>query len=235
MMARFETFERDIKLATAGMEPDAINAMLAKFARAELARVIASGEGTPLYDRFVNGRHGAAEETVVAPGPIVYVFNWWKVIIVAALEELKAASPRKTGRYQDSFVVLVNGKPVTSFDDIPSQAEVIITNVRPYTRKIFTGSMPKMTVPARNFDKARNRLYRRLTRQMLNAQVKFLSLPGGIHPLVPYILKVGQKQVAAAQNNRSSAFRAGRRFLAGRPDRSAGAALTYPSLVMNLL
>lgn len=234
-MARFETFDRDIRVATAGMEPEAVSAMLAAFARAELARVIQSGEGSPLYDRFVNGRPGLVEDDVVPPGPIVYVFNWWKVIIVAALEALKAASPRKSGRYQDSFVVIVDGRPVASFDDIPSQAEVIITNVQPYTRKIFTGAMPAMTVPARNFDKARTALFRQVGRPMLNAQVKFLTLPGGIHPLAPYILKGGQKPRAAALTNRSRAFREGRRFLGGRQDRVAGQPLTYPSLVMNLV
>src|SRR6185369_10254520 len=97
-MAGMEFFERDLRLATAGLEPDAINAALAKFARAELAKTIAGG-APQQYEKFVNGRAGAVEESVKAPGPIVYVFTNWSLVINAALQELQKRSPRRSGRY----------------------------------------------------------------------------------------------------------------------------------------
>ncbi|TPJ60826.1 hypothetical protein [Mesorhizobium sp. B2-6-1] len=206
-MASFATFERDLKVATAGLEPAAINAAVAKFAREEIARVVASGEGSPNFDRYVNGRAGAAEESVQAPGPILYVFNWWADIITAALEELVKRSPRKSGRYARSFLVVVGGRTVvTDFTKLRGDAEVIIFNPQPYTRRIETGSM-SLSVPARHFETARGALRRRFGNSY-RVEMKFVEVPSGISTMAPYRLRTGER---------------------------AGAMLTYPALVMNAL
>ncbi len=57
-MAGFEAFDREIRLATAGFEPEAINAMLATFARQELAKVQAQG-ASKAYDLFCERSAGA--------------------------------------------------------------------------------------------------------------------------------------------------------------------------------
>src|SRR4051812_26651390 len=131
----FEFFERELRVATAGVEPAAINAMLARYAKEELARALAEG-ASPIYDRYVNGRRGAVEESVQAPGPIVYVFTNWPLIINTALEELRKRAPRKSGRFASSFIVLANQNLVTDYRAIPADAEVIITNTQPYVRRI---------------------------------------------------------------------------------------------------
>ncbi|WP_065091636.1 hypothetical protein [Rhizobium leucaenae] len=233
-MAKFETFDRDIKIATAGLSQDAISAALAKFAKAELARVIQSGEGSKAYARFVNGSAGLAEEAVKAPGPIVYVFSWWQGIIQDALTALIAASPTKTGRFVRSFVVIVNGRLVTDFSEIDTGSEVIITNAQPYVRKIQVGAM-KMSVPPRIFDQARKALFAKYTQQFLSCQVTFLNIESGVHPLIPYVLKGHQRTVAVRKSSRSSAHRAGRTTLARRKDTVAGQPLTYPALVLNMV
>jgi len=230
-MARFETFDRDIKLATTGIEPDAVNAMLAKFARDELAAVIASGEGSGNYDRFVNGRAGAPEETVEAPGPILYTFSWWKDFVEAAVEQLQAFSPRASGRYASSFIVLANQKLVTSFDDIPAGAEIIITNFQPYVRKIEVGAM-KMSVPDRVFDRARLALNRRFGNSF-RVESTFLDIGGGVHEGMPYILKGHYTRMRAARIANPARF-AGRSF-PKRRDMEAGQPITYPALVVNMI
>lgn len=231
---KFEFFDRAITVATEGLSQEAISAALAKMAKEELGKAIQSGEGSRFYERYVNRVKDAPEESVSAPGPIVYDFVWWQAVINEALAGLKEYSPRKSGRYQDSFIVLADQRPVTNFDDISADAEIIITNVQPYTRKIQVGAM-KMSVPPRLFERARQRMFRRFGQSFISVQVKFLNLPTGLHSLVPYILTGHQRTIAAKAVARSSAHRAGRTTLARRKDTEAGKPLTYPSLVINLV
>lgn len=219
----FETFERDLRLATAGLQPAEINKRLAAFARSELAAVIASGEGSANYDRFVNGREGAAEETVQAPGPILYVFNWWQVIISAAQEELEKRSPRKSGRYAGSFIVISNGQLVTDYAALPGNAEVIITNFQPYVRriegrdrKVFAGA--KLAL-ARRFGNS----YR--------VETQYLSIAAGVHPSIPYILKGAYAARRNARLANPGQFR-DQKF-PRRKDQEPGQPITYPALIIN--
>ncbi|QRY68194.1 hypothetical protein JVX98_28315 [Ensifer sp. PDNC004] len=212
-MARFDTFDRQISLATTEIAPDQISAELAKFARQQLAEAIQSGAATPVYELFVNGRRGVSEEAVEAPGPILYEFSWWRVVIRYALDALVKNSPRQSGRFASSFIVIVDGKVVTEFEDILPSAEVIITNAQPYVRKVQVGAM-QMSVPARMFDKAKTSLVRRYGAQNFNFEIRFLDLGAGLHPLIPYRLKRNQ----------------------GRgKDRQAGTPITYPAIIMTMV
>src|SRR4051794_12782640 len=100
MATSFQTFARDLQLATAGLEPAAIAAQLARFARSELAGAIQRGEASRIYAKFVNGRAGAPEESVIPPGPILYVFSQWGPVLEYALKYLEGRSPKKSGKYQ---------------------------------------------------------------------------------------------------------------------------------------
>lgn len=231
---KFEFFDRAIAVATQGLSQEAISVALAKMAKEELAKVIQSGEGSRFYERYVNRVKGAPEESVSAPGPIVYEFVWWQAVINEALSGLKEYSPRKSGRYQESFIVLSDQQLVTNFGEITADAEIIITNVQPYTRKIQVGAM-KMTVPPRLFDRARQRMFRRFGQSFISVQVKFLNLPAGLHRLVPYVLQGHQQRASAKASGSSGAHRIGRYPNARRKDTEAGRALTYPSLVINLV
>jgi len=230
-MAKLETFDRDLRLAIADVEPDRINAALAKFAREELERVIQRGEGSPAYKRYVNQIEGAPETSVKAPGPIIYQFVWWKPVILFALAELQKRSPRKSGRFASSFIVISGGKIVLDFDDIDADAEVIVTNFQPYVRKAEAGLL---NVPRRRIFDGTKRLINSRYNEVVTAETRFLNISPGLHPQIPYILKGGAGLRAASQSRRSSAFRSGRRFLAPRKDTAAGQALTYPSIVLNL-
>lgn len=204
-MAGMDFFERDLRLATAGLEPQQVSAALAKFARAELGKAIAAG-ASPQYDRYVNGRLGASEESVIAPGPILYVFTNWSLVINSAIEELKRRAPRRSGRYAGSFVVVVGGRTVvTDFSRLRPDAEVIIFNPQPYTRKIETGYNGP---GARHFDLSRRTLNSRF-KGAFEFEMKYVDIPGGISPLAPYRLKRTTKR------------------------RAAGTPLTYPALIIN--
>lgn len=210
MATGFEGFDRQIAFATDGIAPENIAKELAKFARAELAKAIAAG-ASPNYDRYVNGRQGAPEESYQAPGSILYVFSNWPLVINAALAELQKRSPRRSGRFASSFVVLANQTVTTDYGSIPATAEVIIFNAQPTSRKAEVG---RLGIPARRlFDGTKSALSRRF-REGFAFQTMFVNIKAGVHPLVPYILKGSQGR---------------------RRDRQAGSPLSYPTIVINAL
>jgi len=241
-MARFETFDRDIRLATAGLSDDDISREVAIFARTSVAELIRTGEASSNYARFVNGQEGAPEEAFdvrsrAMPGPILYEFSWWQEVITDGLAELVKRSPRRSGRYAQSFVVLANQQPVTSYHDIPGNAEVIIFNAQPYTRKIEVGAMT-MSVAPHHFDSANAALRRKYGAQgPFSIMTRFLTIRPGVDPRVPYVLK---GQYAGRYNAQRAAIRAGASIssanrLARRKDRDVGQPISYPALVINLV
>lgn len=212
-MARVTPIERELKIATTDLDPAAIAALLARTARAELAIVIADGSGSPDYVRFVNGREGVAEEAVQVPGPILYVFSSLAEVAQYALAVCIARSPVRSGRYKDSWFVLVNGQ-VADPANLPAGAEIVITNDQPYARKIDAGHM-RMSVPPGIIESARQAVMKRYG-NLVFAERRLVSLAGG------YVLK--------------GRFRRGRRAGSRRKlqkDAQAGAQLTYPALVIN--
>lgn len=210
MPSTISLFDRELKLATADLEPAAINAALARFAKSSVAEVVRSGQASEHYDRFVNGRLGAPEESVQAPGPIVYEFVNWAVIIGGALEELRRRAPRRSGRYAESFIVIAGGRVITDFSAISGGSEVAILNRQPYSRKIETGANKS---GARHFDLAKAAFNRRFSGAFV-AQMLFLNVGAGVAPGVPYILKGSQGR---------------------RKDRQSGQPITYPALVINVV
>lgn len=207
MPSGFEFFERDLTVATAGMAPDEINRTVAKYARQALAGAIAEGIASPQYERYVNGVRGASEDTFRAPGAIVYQFINWPVIINAAIEELQRRVPRKSGRYSGSFIVIAGGHVATNYSAIGLDAEVIIVNYQPYTRRLDSSR----SHGRRHFLLAYHALRRRFGDVFRITNV-YLNIGSGIHPSIPYILKGSQGR---------------------RKDRQAGSPLTYPAIVIN--
>ncbi|UPT99370.1 hypothetical protein J4G48_0015505 [Bradyrhizobium barranii subsp. apii] len=214
-MPRISTFAKDLQLATAGIAPENIGKELAAFARSELAKAIQEGEGSERYERYVNGRLGAQEETVVPPGPILYVFHWWREIVEFVLQTAVERSPEKSGDYKKSWFIMTPGGVVKSFDDIPINSTVVLTNNRPYARKIDVGHM-RMTVPPGIVEDVRRAVMARFGNFVI-AKRTMIPLPGG------YVLK--------------GHFRRGYRPFARtklRPDTMAGAQMTYPALVLSM-
>lgn len=209
MAAGFEHFDRELRVALAGSEPEAMRRELAAFARMSVAAVVASGQATPDYERFVNGRAGAVEESVELPGPITYVFTNWTLAVETALAELIRRVPRKSGRYSRSFIVISGGAEVTDYDDIAPGGEVVILNSQPYTRKMEVGENGEGG--DRHFDLARGAFNRRFS-GAFRATVQFLKVSGGLRPDMPYILKQGGRS--------------------RRKDRQAGQPITYPALIL---
>ena len=208
-MARPRAFDRELRLATAGLEPQAVSRLLAQFARQELAKVQASGEAPQHYVRSVNGRIGTLEESVIPPGPIVHSFNALPEVAQYALAFAKERSPVRSGRFKNSWFVMVNGRQIANLEEIPLDGELILTNDQPYSRKIEVGHM-KMRVPPGIVEDTRQAVMRRFG-NIVAAQKRFIPLQR------PYILKRGSQRRGRADK-----------------DRSGGRELTYPALVVSL-
>jgi hypothetical protein len=224
-----QTFSRDLKIATAGLEPKAIKAKLVSVAKSSLAEALQSGEGSPDFVRIVNGVVGEDEDKVVLPGPIVYQFNWISDVAVYAVAFLKARwkviGPPKGGHYQTSFFVLADGHEIT-LADVEKYSEIAIINEQPYARKVQVGSKG-FSVPKGLFENCRQSIFRKFGSGLFNVEVKYVTLSGG------YVLKGRAGKKKAKQNLQSSAFRAGRGTLAARKDTAAGQPLRYPALVIS--
>jgi hypothetical protein len=181
-MARVTPIDRELRIATADIDPQAIAALLASTAREALADAIASGAGSPDFTRYVNGREGVLEDAVVPPGPILYEFNRLNDIVGWTLDFLRERSPVRSGRYRASHFVLANGRQVDP-DRIPPGVEIVITNDQPYARKIQIGAM-MMSVPPGIYEDARQFVQRNFG-QLVAVQLRFVPLAGG------YVLKRG--------------------------------------------
>lgn len=185
-MARPQAFERELKLATAGLEPAAIAGELAAFAKRSLAAAQQAGEAPERYVRIVNGRIGAPEESVIPPGPIIYDFNWLAEVVEYGLAFAAARSPVRSGRYKRAWFAMVNGQRAGNLTEIPGDAEVIITNDVPYARKIEVGHM-KMQVPPGIVEDTRQAIMRRFG-NIVVVERKFVELAGA------YVLRRGRRR-----------------------------------------
>lgn len=210
---RIDQLDRHLFMATEGVSPKNLAKDLAAFARSSLRELINEGAASDRYDRFVNGRLGADEDSVIPPGPIYYRFHWWNEVVEYAMETLQQRSPMRKGRYKNSFAVMADGRYITDIARIPAWAEVTIVNTQPYARKIEVGHM-KMSVPHGVVEDSMILIRRRFGNlvQMKKAMIK---IPNG------YILKgVFTKGVRKASRTKL------------RRDTQAGAEMTYPAIKM---
>lgn len=218
-MPRLQSFARDVQLATAGLSIQAIAPALAAFARSELQAAISSGEGSSSYDKYVSGVFGADESTVKDPLVIVYDFRWWREIVEFALQTLVQNSPRKKGRFQQSWVVMANGIAVSNWADISIGTKVFLVNTQPYARKIDTGFQD--TKGYLGIDRAR-RATMSIFGNIVDARGTMIELPNGPAP-APYILRGRFKRGSRPFSRRKL-----------RPDTQRGAAMKYPALRLEM-
>lgn len=212
----FQTFAKDIQLATAGLAPESIGAELARFAKEERDAAIARGEASRIFDIYVNGVRGAPEEAVRAPGPILYVFSYWEPILDFAREALARRSPRLSGQYIDSQVVMVGGQVLRPDAPIAANERVMLVPTVPYARKIEVGHM-HMSVPRYVVYDAAVAVAERFggSKGALQVDMQMVQIPNG------YILK-GVFRRGVRPHSRRGLKR----------DTRAGARMTYPAIVM---
>jgi hypothetical protein len=122
------------------LSQDALSKRLADATRRARDELIEQGKASPRYRTFVDGRESQDVDHVKTA--ILYEFDYLADAIGFLIGYLRTASPVASGRYRDSFMIAIDGRPVraTEFDPtkVPQDAEVIIYNPQPYSRKVDT-------------------------------------------------------------------------------------------------
>ena len=203
------------------------SSLLARIARQDVARLQAQGRASLDYTIFVDGRKGAAPETVKPGGAIVYQFSSLKDATGFALGYLIGRSPvgtnsKSPGRYRKSWVVFVNWR-LWSGDlaNMPRDAEVAIVNTQPYHRKL---EMTRGGIKA-NLTYLCKELVQKKYKNVRASHV-FLELPNGPAP-APYVLKGGFVSRRQFLNSRGRAIKFGKAKFSKKGD-----AMTYPAVIL---
>lgn len=147
-MARLQSISEQFRIARQETA-EATHQVLVAVAKREHARVMATDPRPATFRRYVDGREGVAEEEVSAFGVILYEYPRLDVVVayaLAALRERSPVGPPEMGHYRDGHQLFIAGSPAAGMSAWRPGEEVMITNLRPYARKIELGSMT-MTVP----------------------------------------------------------------------------------------
>lgn len=223
-MAR-SAFEQVITLQLDRFSPEQAKRRHIEIARRGLAAFMARQQERPAYRIEVDGRPAANEEQVKPFGLIIYRFMRMPQVGRFAISTAREISPVQSGRYKKSWFLIADSAEVSENAIPESVQRIILTNDQPYARKIHVRGASIRGVPPGIVERVRQMVLRRYG-AIVNANIEFLTLSGG------YVLRGGAPRKAAAQNRRSSAFRAGRTHLRGRADTGKGKNLTYPALVL---
>jgi hypothetical protein len=141
---------RELSLASMGLTGDAFRRFHAELAQKELQRVLNDSRGAagrePYYLQFVDGRQGAALDSVKLGGVIEFTFDHIAEIATEAWELLKQLSPvdrspdARAPAYRDHHAIFINGAEVKDLSGLKPGDEVLFANLLPYARKIEQGS-----------------------------------------------------------------------------------------------
>lgn len=126
--------------------------LIVKTAKTEHAKVYHGSPRPASFERFVDGRKGAVEETVKATGVILYTYSYLDLVAQFAMETLYRLSPVLSGTYRLSHTLFLNNLAVANLKGFKSGDEVTISNPVPYARKIEVGRMT-MSVPGHVYER----------------------------------------------------------------------------------
>jgi len=142
---RIESLDREIELILSNdLSPKARSARLAEFAKVELGAAETRNRRAlgyvPPHETFVDGRQGAAVESVRADGTIVFEFELIETALAVIAEMLIVASPFKTGQFQSSIALFADGDEIAPGQKLPPNVlEWAFVPSVPYARKIEKG------------------------------------------------------------------------------------------------
>lgn len=141
-MARLSAFQAvvDVRSRFTGEGRRRLHVELAEAAIADADARNEAAVGEPLeHIVIVDGREGAALNSVREGGIIAAVWPFHLPVIDFAWATLAALSPYRTGRYQAGHIMLVDGVEHIPGDPVSPTAEVIFVNLLPYARRIEHG------------------------------------------------------------------------------------------------
>jgi hypothetical protein len=127
-------------LISENLSPKARSAALAEFAKeqlteAETANAVATGT-KPRHETYVDGQQGGSVDLVKPDGEIIFDFDLMTDVLRWIDKMLIEFSPVKTGRYQHSNKLFVDGHEVDPSGVIPHGTEYVLMNTQPYAEEI---------------------------------------------------------------------------------------------------
>lgn len=145
---RFTPFDRAAVLRAAkGETPEQQSKRHAAFARGALADAQAINKRAlgvvPPHETYVDGRAGAAPESVKPGGVIVFEFDLYDDMFEWIGNMLLEHAPVRSGRYAQSFAFFADGVEVAPGAALPQAGEYVFINTQPYARKIERGLSPQ--------------------------------------------------------------------------------------------
>jgi hypothetical protein len=203
-------FEEVIRLRMKEFSPEAARKHHIAIARQGLADFLARQDVKPDIALEVDGMPATSEESVKPFGIITYRIIRIKQVVLFALEEARRLSPRRSGRYRDSWFALAGHKEI-DVEALPPGVPVTVTNDQPYSRKINVGADGFERYAPPGIVEKVTQLVKRRYGAIVDVRIDYLQLQGG------YTLKRSQR-------------RKGRRNF--RSDALKGMALTYPALTI---
>lgn len=229
--ARIDSIATDIKVIISDtLTPEAQGRAAAQFAREAIADADATNKRIlgriPPRTVTVDGVAGAPLERVKPAGGSI-IAEWEIVgdVLIWIARTLEDRSPRVKGDYLRGHTLFADGVEVPATQNVPVAEEYTFVNVVPYSRILEVGK----TDAGRDFlIQVPNRIYERTGRDAkalfknVKIQSRFISLSDS------YKLKFIQ---------RSRHFRGGKAIYSSRqrPDRVAGASITYPAIIVSQL
>lgn len=144
-MAKLQNVRTAIDIARAATL-EATQRALVETAKREHAKIMGADPKPGAFRRWVDGREGAAEETVKDFGVIQYEYERLDMVAQFALETLFDLSPVLSGDYRNSHTMFIRGRAVKNLRRRRPGEEIYISSFLPYSRVIENGSM-KMRVP----------------------------------------------------------------------------------------
>lgn len=141
---RIEQVGRDVSVMLAeDLSPEARSRALAQFAAEQLADAQSTNRAAlghvPPHETFVDGRQGASLASVRPDGRVVFEFELVTELLAWIDAQLVQHSPRVSGRYARSHLLLADGVEVDPTADVPDAREFVFINSQPYARKIERG------------------------------------------------------------------------------------------------
>jgi hypothetical protein len=143
--AKIDAIEKDLAVfLKEELSPEARKAVMASFAREELGKAQATNRQAlgydPEYETFVDGRRGAALESVNPDGgTILFAFELLDDLFAWIGEQLVLHAPVLSGEYQRSFRFYADGKEIDPGAPAPTAREYVFLSAVPYARKIERG------------------------------------------------------------------------------------------------
>jgi len=141
---RIDALDRDISLIIAEeLSPEAQSRQVAAMARQLRDEAVATNRALtgeePTWTIIVDGRAGAAEETVKVPGRIDYEFDAGADVVAYVVGLIAKTAPKRSGRYAKSVALYADSVEVETPLAAADAEEVIVVSTVAYARKIERG------------------------------------------------------------------------------------------------